>query len=632
MERLRSHGKYRHIGLLIIPIVIVLLTSLIIPSATAATNTLPQAELLRQIDLSPFNLPDSSDPTVPPDFYRASAQFGDLNNDNVYKDFIRYTNARLQAFTYDGGTTVTKLWEYNAPVALPPAPERYFYKYALWDIDLDGQTEVIGPFATSDGIVIRIVDGATGAVEKEIDQFGSGGKLPLPTSDSNNRTLRIYTTIVNVRGTAEPQDVAVLTEADSNGDIFVYNYNSSNNQFTLDWDTTADNATKEKIYAHYVWNGDIDNDGKDEFLGTWVFDDDGTRLTRLTPSLWEPDDFFFDHLDRGFIGDFDPNRPGLEALISFEYVYARMYSAADLVNAGAQPIWSQEDLPGPSENQRPGNNNSDENAKITSVGEFTVDAGTVSGVEIAYERAAYRALDPEETGIYNIAGVEPKTIIRIQDGFHADWDGDRTVDESIAPRNGSVSAPWNNGETIEIEELYYDNGGPALTQLPEPDLNGNGQVDSNEDMRVYAYPLDIVGDYREEVIIIDNDEMAIYGATGTGPEKLMSPWVDPTYRLALANSAYDNHPERPWFDWRAITPQPLKLTSICDGEWRVRNTNNYDVAFAWDVYQGSESGTGVATANSDVFFNTSTGPKTVRLFVNGAQITVKASNPASCSP
>ena len=74
----------------------------------------------------------------------------------------------------------------------------------------------------------------------------------------------------------------------------------------------------------------------------------------------------------------------------------------------------------------------------------------------------------------------------------------------------------------------------------------------------------------------------------------------------------------------------LRLTSMCDGRWRVRNENSVPVRFTWDVYKGNEQGAGIVPANTDVFFYTSTGKRTVRLFVDGKQQQVKASNSASC--
>ncbi|MCB2202583.1 hypothetical protein KQH56_01110 [bacterium] len=74
----------------------------------------------------------------------------------------------------------------------------------------------------------------------------------------------------------------------------------------------------------------------------------------------------------------------------------------------------------------------------------------------------------------------------------------------------------------------------------------------------------------------------------------------------------------------------LLLTYICgypsDTEliWRVRNSHDFDVPFTWDVYGTSENGSGVASANSDTFFTTSLGNKTVRLFVYNQLVNTKA--------
>ncbi len=83
-----------------------------------------------------------------------------------------------------------------------------------------------------------------------------------------------------------------------------------------------------------------------------------------------------------------------------------------------------------------------------------------------------------------------------------------------------------------------------------------------------------------------------------------------------------------------VTPTPfskLNLTFMCGyaGDntylWRVRNPNGFAVNFTWDVYGGSENGSGTAPANGDAYFTTSTGSKTVRVFVNGVLNSTKAS-------
>ncbi len=86
--------------------------------------------------------------------------------------------------------------------------------------------------------------------------------------------------------------------------------------------------------------------------------------------------------------------------------------------------------------------------------------------------------------------------------------------------------------------------------------------------------------------------------------------------------------------------QNLLLTSMCSPEpevyrvWRVRNSNSIDLEFTWTVYDSGQSGSGIALAHSDVFFNTTTvtGANTTVIFVNGIQHDVKASQPNACNP
>jgi hypothetical protein len=85
---------------------------------------------------------------------------------------------------------------------------------------------------------------------------------------------------------------------------------------------------------------------------------------------------------------------------------------------------------------------------------------------------------------------------------------------------------------------------------------------------------------------------------------------------------------------RAFPPSlfsKLNLTSMCDGRWRVQNPNASPVSFQWDIYGTPEQGLGVVPANAEVYFYSSKGTRTSRLFVKGNQRSVKAQNPAPCS-
>ncbi|MGF1646411.1 MAG: hypothetical protein ACFCVF_05780 [Kineosporiaceae bacterium] len=463
--------------------------------------------LLRHLDLREHAEPDA--------FYRPQLQFGDLDGDGRHTDFVRYANStRMQAFRYSGGDDVELLWDYAAPVELPPPPDRYQYKYTLWDVDSDGRTEVVGPFATASGTVeLRVLDGLTGAVEHVV-----ATDVPNPVSDDRVDEWRLKVTVADVRGLGHPSDIVLLTENNSYGDLYVYT-----DDLTPLWDTTGDNSPesggsaapggeggKDRIYAHYPWNADIDGDGRDEFIGTWALDDDGSRMFRITPPEWEEFDYFYDHVDRAFVGDLD-RRPGEEILVSHEFLEAALLSSDGTVR------WTRPNVDG--------------DAKLTAVGNFTL---TNPGFELPF-------LEPlsDTTGLLDIDDELLRSVPRVRDGYPIDWDGDRRVDELFVPRSGGISTPWN-GAGIELEDDY---DADRLTPYAEG-------------MRLYAHALDLVGDFREEVVIVDEDEVLVYGAAGRARGHHRSPWHDPGYREAIANTMNDNHPERPWFDWRRIGRLP----------------------------------------------------------------------------
>jgi hypothetical protein len=455
---------------------------------------LPAPQLLQRIDLAAFAEPNT--------FFRTNAQFGDLNNDGVYGDFIRYVNSRvMQAFAWNG-ENVALLWEYESPVSQPDAPEKYHYKYTIWDIDADGASEIIGPFASAEGFIeLRILDGATGTVERSFLT-----KIQNPKSDDDVSETRIDAVVANVRGLEQPQDIILNSEYDSYGEMWVFDH-----ELNLLWDTTADR--KQRIYTHFPHTADIDGDGKDELVGARVFDDGGAELWQSTPDSWRTKDHYFDHTDRVFVGDLDPARDGMEVLVSYEGTRAKLFDSA------GEMLWEQ----------RGGN----KDAKLTAVGEFNPD---LDGVEMLY----WDPSNNENTHILNSAGAEVFVMPgQIEDGYAMDWDGDRSRDELFAARDGQVIIPFS--------ELSFKLADNYATDAQTPMAEG---------MRLYAHALDITGDSREEIVVLDEDELLIYGAEGAAADA-PSPWDDPAYRLAVANTQNDNHPERRWLDWRVIS----KLTA-----------------------------------------------------------------------
>ncbi|MCL4516592.1 MAG: hypothetical protein M1379_13520 [Firmicutes bacterium] len=448
-------------------------------------DPLPAPALVAHIDLSSYS----------PKFYRPNVQIGDLNNDGI-RDFLIYSNSKLmRAFAYDGKNSLTLLWEHSFP-NLPDPPIKYHYKYTIWDMDNDGRNEVIGPFASSSGYVeIRILDGETGAVEKSMQTT-----IPNPTSSDDIYEWRLYATVANFRGLPTPQDVVFLTENDSYGEIYAYD-----NNLNLLWDTTGD--THQYIYAHFPWAYDIDADGKDELIGTWVFDHDGTKLWKAThPSL---DGYFYNHIDRAFAGDVDPSHPGLEILLSHENYHYRMFD----------PVGNllREEAGGG-------------DSKIVGVG--AIDQSTAGFESIIWDNAFHGKVK-----LYSATGVVLATLPRILDGYTVDWDGDRQKrDDFFCPDDfGMLYNPYT-AEAVYMKN-YYD-----LDRYTPADVTAQ---------KIFAHMTDVWGDFREDVVIVDEDELLIYANTASTSYQHPSPWTIPAYRLRVANTEDDIHPERTFFDWQA---------------------------------------------------------------------------------
>jgi hypothetical protein len=468
------------------------LLSLVATSAVA--QDLPAPELKLRIDLSSF-APEGA-------YFRgSSAHFGDLDNDGNPRDFIRHVNSnRMQAFRFTG-EGVELLWEYEAGFDLPLPSERYFYKYVIWDLDGDGTTEIAGAFATEGGkMEMRILDGATGAVEKSLPLI-----IANPDTDHRNRALRMKTVVADLAGDGAPSELLLVDERNSDGDFYAFSAD-----LTPLWSTVEDDI--RIIPAHYPWAYDLNADGKDEVIGRFAYGPDGTEGIRLTPELWRGNGDYYDHVDKAVLADFLPDREGPELAVSFEWMHAKVVDPAT-----GTSLWESEGV--------------HKDAKILAAGEFFPDS---PGMEIAVEWALTD--DEKEVVIFSGSGQElARGESTFSSGFAMDWDGDRSTDEVFETKYGTIVHVASN-TVVEIREV---NKNDAATP-------------HGEEMRLYMHAVDMLGDYREEVVALDEDELFIYGAAGDAPADLPSPWDDPRYRLAIANQMSDNHSERTFFDWRSI--------------------------------------------------------------------------------
>lgn len=431
-------------------------------------------------------------------FYRHQCQMGDLNNDGLI-DYLMYSNSkRMAAFADDGSGGLTVLWEYTSEIAAEPE-EKYQFKFLIWDIDNDGQTEVIGTFATASGYYdIQIRDGNTGAIECNLPTT-----IPNRTSPKAAKSMRCYVTVANLRGLPTPQDIVLLTEMDSLGDVWVYT-----DTLQLLWDTTWDNGTKwpgQVIHGHYPWTYDVDGDGKDEYVGKWIIDDDGTYLYYIVDDNVPLEGM--KHIDRCYIGELDSSNPGVDILVSQEYYEARMLTADGTL------LWQV-----PRDHQ---------DNKMIVAGEFSPSD---AGPEVATYNAAtntndtYRCEDGTEIHSEPIVdGVDNTASVAM------DWDGDRTRDEAYAPKRGGTLWDPLDGDKISFKYDYYEI---------------DRYTGHHNTSRTTGWACDVYGDNREEIIICDEDEILVYTNADSNPNPRPSPWVSDVYRLLIANQMSDVHAER----------------------------------------------------------------------------------------
>ncbi|WP_227270803.1 hypothetical protein [Roseobacter weihaiensis] len=463
-------------------------------AAPALAQGIPQAELKLHLDLRDY-APEGA-------YYRgSSAAFGDLNGDGDRRDFIRHVNStRMQAFAFNG-KAVELLWDYESGLDLPDPSNRYFYKYVIWDIDGDGQDEVTGAFATEGGMMeMRVLDGATGAIEATAPL-----NIANPESDDNNRALRVKTVVADLAGDGLPSELILIDERGSRGDVHAFA-----SDLTLIWDTTEDDTAM--IHAHYPWPYDIDGDGADEVLTRYLHDETGARVQRVTPEDWILLDSYFDHLDKAMAADILADNEGMELAFSYEGLHVAVLDGETL-----EEIWRSQGV--------------HKDAKFITIGEWFPES---EGPELLLNWAI--SDDGSEAVTLSAAGEElHRWDGEITDGLTMDWDGDRTRDEVFSSKYGRLfeMPPTTR---IEVRDAYYE----------------DAKDPHHEDMRLYAHALDMLGDYREEIVFLDENELLIYGAAGDAPADHPSPFDSADYALAVANMHGDNHTERGYLNWQTL--------------------------------------------------------------------------------
>jgi rhamnogalacturonan endolyase len=278
--------------------------------------------------------------------------------------------------------------------------------------------------------------------------------------------------------------------------IAAYDYRGG--KLSLRWLFDSAKPGNEKFGGngnHQLSIADVDGDGKDEiFYGSMVVDDNGK-------GLWSSG---LGHGDAMHVSDLDPNHPGLEKFGAHEVMRMSGNRGAAMLDARTGAIlWST-----PAQQ----------------------DTGRGVAMDIDPRHPGAEAWASNSRELYDVKGnVIPGGHPRSAN-FAIWWDGDRLRE----PLDGKRISKWD-----------WEKGSETVLLDPAGAASNNGSKQNP------ALSADILGDWREELIVRSEDskELRIYTTPIPTQERIVTLMHDPVYRLAVAwqNTAYNQPPHTSYY-------------------------------------------------------------------------------------
>ncbi|MGC4046246.1 MAG: GDSL-type esterase/lipase family protein [Armatimonas sp.] len=418
----------------------------------------------------------------------------------------------LQAYTLSG----KKLWAINLGPNIREGA--HYTQFLVYDFDGDGRAEiacktadgtrdgigkVIGDatkrYANTEGRVLdgpeylTVFDGRTGAALSTVDYVPARGKVADWGDAYGNRVDRFIACVAYLDG-VHPSLVfcrgyytrTVLAAWDFQGGKLV-------SRWVFDSQKQTEPKKWEGQGNHNVSVADVDGDGRDEIIyGAMTIDDDGHGLYSTG----------LGHGDALHVTDIDPTRPGLEVFAIHEHV--KHQHGTDLRDARTGEIlWSK---PSPD-----------------------VGRGIAIDIDPRYPGSECWASGQGLSGLWSAKGEQISPNKPRAANFGIWWDGD-VLREVL---DGKRITKWNWESATET------------TLLDPADVASNNGTKANP-----CLSGDILGDWREELMVrtADNKALHIYTTTIPTEKRFVTFLQDRQYRLALAwqNVGY-NQPPHPSF-------------------------------------------------------------------------------------
>lgn len=511
-----------------------------------STAVAPWKELTRRI---PVNKPAAADITYSPN----DISVGDLDGNGQWDIVLKWepsnsqdnSNSGITGNVYLDGMKLdgTHLWRINLGHNIRAGA--HYTQFLVADFDLDGKAEIICKTApgTKDATGNYLKKGPAASANHNTDYRNAGGYIlqgpefltvfssegkELATVDYNpprgnvnswgddygNRVDRFLAAVAYLDG--ERPSAVMQRGYYSRMTLAAWNWDGTS--LTQKWFFDSNTPGNEKAFSqgnHNLSVGDVDGDGFDEIIqGACAIDHDG-KLMYATG---------LGHGDAIHLSDLDPSRPGLELMTPHEEKH---------------PAWPGTEV----HDARTG-------AKIWQFLCDNVDVGRGIAADIDSRYPGFEIWSSNTDGVYNINGTRISTT-KPSVNFRIYWDGD--LQDELLDAIGSTPSAF------KIEK-WNGNGCDRLVSTDNRYGNYVG-ITINGTKANPCLVADILGDWREEMILREDGDNALILYTTTIPteHRIYTLMHDPVYRAAVAwqNVAYNQPPHLGFYIGDGVDNIPL---------------------------------------------------------------------------